>query len=104
MRLCFLCDNLSKSSLISQISETSPQKFLKSKNLLTKSFGKSGQFFCQEHCVKCAHSEFFWSVFSRIRTEYGDLCESPYLVRLRENTDEKNSKYRNFNAVEGTTQ
>ena len=34
---------------------------------------------------------FFWSVFSRIRTEYGDiLCISPYSVRVRENTDQKN--------------
>ena len=33
---------------------------------------------------------FFWSVFSRIRTEYGDiLCISPYSVRVRENTDQK---------------
>ena len=33
---------------------------------------------------------FFWSVFSRIRTEYRDLLrKSPYSVRLRENTDQK---------------
>ena len=33
-------------------------------------------------------------MFSRIRTEYGDLlCESPYSVGMRENTDQKNSKY-----------
>ena len=33
---------------------------------------------------------FFWSVFSRIRTEYGDLfCKSSYSVRKRENTDQK---------------
>ena len=29
---------------------------------------------CQEHCVKSVQIRgFFWSVFSRIRTEYGDL-------------------------------
>ena len=36
---------------------------------------------------------FFWSVFSRIRTEYGDFgdlhSKSPYSVRIRENTDQK---------------
>ena len=34
---------------------------------------------------KWRYSEFFWSVFSRIRTEYG-----------RENTDQKNSDYGHF--------
>ena len=38
---------------------------------------------------KCPDTEFFWSVFSRIRTEHGDLHrKSPYSVRIRENTDE----------------
>ena len=42
------------------------------------------------HCVKCPYSEFFWSLFSRIRTEYGDLLrKSPYLVRMQENKDQK---------------
>ena len=35
-----------------------------------------------------------WSVFSRIWTEHGDLrSKSQYSVRIRENTDHKNSKY-----------
>ena len=52
---------------------------------------------------KCPYSEFFWSLFSSIWTEYGDtgphfpafglnmeiLRISPYLVRMRENTDQK---------------
>ena len=39
---------------------------------------------------KCPNTEFFWSVFSRIWTEYGDLLrKSPYSVRIRENTDQK---------------
>ena len=43
---------------------------------------------------KCPYSEFFWSAFSRIRTEYEEiLCISPYLVRMRENTEQKNFKY-----------
>ena len=42
---------------------------------------------------KCPYSQFFWSVFFRIRTEYGDILRiSPYLVRMRENTDQKNSE------------
>ena len=33
---------------------------------------------------------FFWSVFSRIRTEYENLhSKYPYSVRIRENTDQK---------------
>ena len=43
---------------------------------------------------KCPYSEFFWSVFSRIRTEYGEIGSiSPYLVQMRENTDQNNSEY-----------
>ena len=51
-----------------------------------------------DHCVKkypC--SELFWSAFSRIRTEYGEiLCISPYSVRMSENTDQNNSEYKHF--------
>ena len=33
---------------------------------------------------------FFWSVFSRIRTEYGEIRSiSPYSVPMRQNTDQK---------------
>ena len=35
---------------------------------------------------KFLYSELFWSVFSRIRTEYGE-------VRMRENTDQNKSEY-----------
>ena len=46
---------------------------------------------------RCPYSEFFWSVFSRILTEYrGILRISPYSVRMRENTDQKNSEYRHL--------
>ena len=43
------------------------------------------------HCVKCVQiRNFFWSVFSRIRTEYGEILRiSPYSVRMRKNTDQK---------------
>ena len=43
------------------------------------------------------YSELFWSAFSRIRTEYGQILRiSPYSVRMRENTDQKNSEYGKF--------
>ena len=46
---------------------------------------------------KCPYSELFWSVFSRIRTEYGEILRiSPYLVRMRENTDQNDSEYEHF--------
>ena len=42
-------------------------------------------------CMKSVQiRSFFWPIFSRIRTEYGDLqSKSPYLVQMRENTDQK---------------
>ena len=43
---------------------------------------------------KCPYSEFFWSVFSRIRPEYEDLRSKSVLIR--ENTDQKNSEYGHF--------
>ena len=46
---------------------------------------------------KCLYSEFFWSVFSRIQTENGEIRGiSPYSVRIWENTDQKNSEYGHF--------
>ena len=43
---------------------------------------------------KCPFSELFWSVFSRIRTEYGKILPiSPYSVRMWKNTDQNNSEY-----------
>ena len=49
---------------------------------------------------KCPHSEFFWSVYSRIWTEYGEMWSIfPYSVRMRKirtrrspNTDISHSK------------
>ena len=39
---------------------------------------------------KCPYSECFWSVFSRVRNEYGDLqSKSPHSVQMRENLDQK---------------
>ena len=43
------------------------------------------------NCVKSAQIlSFFWSVFSHIRTEYGEILRiSPYLVRMQENVVQK---------------
>ena len=49
---------------------------------------------------RCPYSEFFWSVFSHIRTEFGKIRSiSPYSVQMSENTNQKNSEYRHFHAV-----
>ena len=46
---------------------------------------------------KCPYSELFWSGFSRIRTEYGEIPRiSPYSVRMRKNADQNNSEYGHF--------
>ena len=57
---------------------------------------------------KCPYSELFWSIFSRIRTEYGEIRSiwniylidirniPPYSVRMRENVDQNNFEYRHF--------
>ena len=48
-------------------------------------------------CEKCPYLQLFWSVFSRIRTEHGEIRSiSPYLIRMRENADQNNSKYGHF--------
>ena len=39
---------------------------------------------------KCPNTKVFWSVFSRIRTEYGEIIRIlPYSVQMRENTDQE---------------
>ena len=46
---------------------------------------------------KSPYSEFFWSTFSCIWTEYKDLLSKyPYSVRARENLDQKNFEYGHF--------
>ena len=53
------------------------------------------------HCVKSVQIQsFFWSVFSCIWTEYGEiLFISLYSVRMRENTDQKKLYLETFHAV-----
>ena len=46
---------------------------------------------------KCPCSELFWSAFSCIRTEYGEMfLITPYSVRMQKNADQNNSKYGHF--------
>ena len=63
----------------------------KGSNLVLKHFGKIIFIFFYFHCVKNVQIRSnFCSVFSCIRTEYGDLLRNfPYSVRKQENTDQK---------------
>ena len=45
----------------------------------------------------CLYSVLFWSVFSRIQTEYGVIRSiTPYSARMRENTEQNNFEYGHF--------
>ena len=46
---------------------------------------------------KCPYSKFFCSIFSDIQTENGEIrIISPYLAKMWENADQKNSEYEHF--------
>ena len=55
----------------------------------------------EKYFVKSVRSRnFFWSVFYRIRSEYGEIQSiSPNSVRMRENTDQKTPSTDTFHAV-----
>ena len=49
----------------------------------------------------CPYSEFFWSTFSRIYTEYRKIRSIfPYPIQMWQITDQKNSKYKHFSRSE----
>ena len=51
---------------------------------------------------KCQYSV-QWSVFSGIRTKYGEILRSsPYSVRICEKMDQKNSEYKHFSQISKT--
>ena len=55
---------------------------------------------CWTERKKCLYSELFWSLFSRIRTEYGKVQSiSQYSVQMRENKDQNNSEYGYFSRI-----
>ena len=46
---------------------------------------------------KCFYSKLFWSAFSRVWTEHGEIrIISPYSVRMLENAEQNNSVYGHF--------
>ena len=46
---------------------------------------------------KCPYSGLFWSTFSPILAEYGEiLLISPYSFQMQENKDQNNSEYGHF--------
>ena len=57
--------------------------FVKNWNFLAE----TSHSWCLALLEKCAYSELFWSTFSRIRTEYGEV------IRIWENVDQNNSEY-----------
>ena len=52
---------------------------------------------------RCPHSELFWSVFSRIWTEYRDMRYLSVFSHNAENTDQKNSKWGHFSSSDTDT-
>ena len=57
-------------------------------------------FLCNSLRQKCSYSEFFWSVFCRIQTEYGEMRNIAfYSVWMREYTDQKISEYGHFSRL-----
>ena len=66
---------------------------------MIQSFCKFALIFSETHSLRenCPYSELFRSVFSRIRTEHGDIrIISSYSVRMRKSMDQNNSEYRHF--------
>ena len=50
---------------------------------------------------KCPYLELLWSVYSHIRTQYGEIRSiSLYLVQKRENTDQNSFEYEHFSRSE----
>ena len=62
---------------------------------------KTGAAYIQSLRKKCPYSELFWSSFSRIWTEYGEIRSiCPYSVQMRENADQNNPKQEHFSRSE----
>ena len=90
IKICFYTlTNFTKSSIIDIWHGA------KCASALTRIYGSSSM--KDTVCKKYFYLQFFWSVFSGIRIQYGYLlCKSPYSVTMRENTDQKNFEYVNF--------
>ena len=69
---------------------------------MIKRLSDKGQNKISIHCLKSVQiRSYIWSVFSRNRTEYGEILRIyPYSIRIRENTDQKKTPYLDtFHAV-----
>ena len=56
---------------------------------------------CQTLREKCPKTQFFLSIFSLIRTEYGDLkSKFPYPVQIKGNKDHKKLRFGHFSRCE----
>ena len=64
-------------------------------NSRSSSFNTWERNFYNRHYVKSVQiRKFFWSIFSRIWTKYGEILRiSPYSVQIQENKDQKNSVF-----------
>ena len=82
------CVDFTGLGLIFKSNRNSPEKMAKTKIV--------------RHCVKSVQIQsFFWSVFSRIQTDYGEILRiSPNSVQMRENRNQKKTPYLDtFHAV-----
>lgn len=56
--------------------------------------------FNQTPTEKCSDPEFFWSIFYRLQTEYGDLqSKAPYSARMRKKEIRKTLASDTFHAL-----
>ena len=55
--------------------------------------------------LPCPYSELFWSAFSRIWTEYGEILRIfLYSVQMQENVDQNNSEYGLFSCSDALSE
>ena len=73
-----------KGTVINKITLVDNDKVISNDKQLCKTFSN---FLLGE---KCPYSELFWSVFSRIRVEYGEIAQ------IHENKDQKYSEYEHY--------
>ena len=64
--------------------------------LCTVTWGKVRHFWLNTLREKCLYLEFFWSIFSRICTEKGQIPVSLLFTPNARNIDQKNSDYEHF--------
>ena len=105
-----LTDHLSNMHLVTLESILQERFMLKIFLVITKKKCLNVIFIYLPQREKCPHLELFWSAFSRIWTEYGEILPispylsifslnariSPYSVRTSGNADQNNSEYEHF--------